>query len=547
MVADLYIRVSTEEQKLTGFSQRYQEEILKSYCAIHFLTIGRVIFEDYSAKTFDRPAWKALLNAYRTYKLPTPRLLLVTKWDRFSRNTAEAYQMLGKLSKLGVEVRAIEQPVDMTIPENQMMLAFFLAVPEVENARRSLEIRKGQQRGITEGRWMGLAPYGYVNKLDTKGTKYIELIEMPSQIIRFAFQQLSTGIYSVTEVFHHAVDYGFNKSINCFWRVIRNPVYCGKIAVHKSGLAYTVPGQHEAVISEELFLKVQQILNRKKLVTRNTITKDLLPFRGLLLCPVCNRILTGSGSTGKSGKVYYYYHCHSLCHVRFKAQQVHEHLEMFIGTLHPTSIFNQQYKDLEKQLSALQLEKHLLANGKALKKVEAFKQKLQRLDKLLLEGAIELTHYKILKQECEAEFAIVKDAFAISSSNLEHMRQLQNQSTPGLGRLGELYTSLNAEKKKRLVSCLFPFGLTYTPNYLVLGEIAESLQIIFEKNGSSGQSTQHHQIINPSIFEVEDAIDSTILSKLITAIQESDSHIQLKQSREIASFFLTIAQMTLDL
>lgn len=56
MVADLYIRVSTEEQKLTGFSQRFQEEMLKTYCKIHSFTIEQIVFEDFSAKTFTRPA-----------------------------------------------------------------------------------------------------------------------------------------------------------------------------------------------------------------------------------------------------------------------------------------------------------------------------------------------------------------------------------------------------------------------------------------------------------------------------------------------------------
>lgn len=187
MLADLYIRVSTEEQKLTGFSQRYQQEILQTYCSINSIEIAKVIFEDHSAKSFNRPQWNKLFSEYKHKKVSIPRLLLVTKWDRFSRNTAEAYYMLNKLTHLGIEVRAIEQPLNISIPENRMMLAFFLAIPEVENARRALEIKKGQHRGIAEGRWMGLAPYGYINKLDEKGTKCIEPIEPQAGIIRFAF------------------------------------------------------------------------------------------------------------------------------------------------------------------------------------------------------------------------------------------------------------------------------------------------------------------------------------------------------------------------
>src|SRR6195952_2872185 len=65
-------------------------------------------------------------------------LVLFTKWDRFSRNAPDAYQMIHTLKVLGVEPQAIEQPLDMSVPENKMMLAIYLTAPEIENDRRAL-------------------------------------------------------------------------------------------------------------------------------------------------------------------------------------------------------------------------------------------------------------------------------------------------------------------------------------------------------------------------------------------------------------------------
>jgi DNA invertase Pin-like site-specific DNA recombinase len=62
-------------------------------------------------------------------------LILFSKWDRFSRNVAAAYEMIGKLKKLSVEPQSIEQPLDMDIPESKIMLAIYLTTPEVENDR----------------------------------------------------------------------------------------------------------------------------------------------------------------------------------------------------------------------------------------------------------------------------------------------------------------------------------------------------------------------------------------------------------------------------
>jgi hypothetical protein len=54
--------------------------------------------------------------------------------------------MINVLRKFGVEPQAIEQPLDLSIPENKMMLAFYLAAPEVENDRWALNVFYGMRR-----------------------------------------------------------------------------------------------------------------------------------------------------------------------------------------------------------------------------------------------------------------------------------------------------------------------------------------------------------------------------------------------------------------
>ena len=87
--ADLYIRVSTDEQADKGYSQRDQEERLRRYCENNNIKVGQIIYEDYSAKTFNRPEWSKLLDTLKK-KSSRTNLLLFTKWDRFSRNAGDA-------------------------------------------------------------------------------------------------------------------------------------------------------------------------------------------------------------------------------------------------------------------------------------------------------------------------------------------------------------------------------------------------------------------------------------------------------------------------
>jgi site-specific DNA recombinase len=152
LTVDLYIRVSTDEQADRGYSQRDQEERLRKYCEQKQYTVRKVIYEDHSAKSFERPEWKKLLLDLRRYKGKSD-LILFTKWDRFSRNTGDAYSMINTLRKLGVEPQAIEQPLDMSVPESKIMLAIHLSAPEAENDRRALNVFNGMRRARKAAGW----------------------------------------------------------------------------------------------------------------------------------------------------------------------------------------------------------------------------------------------------------------------------------------------------------------------------------------------------------------------------------------------------------
>ncbi len=76
---------------------------------INSIQLRKVIFEDHSAKTFIRPQWIKLLLDLRKHRGQSD-LVLFTKWDRFSRNAGDAYQMISTLRRLGIEPQGVEQP-----------------------------------------------------------------------------------------------------------------------------------------------------------------------------------------------------------------------------------------------------------------------------------------------------------------------------------------------------------------------------------------------------------------------------------------------------
>ena len=461
-IADLYIRVSTDEQADRGYSQRDQDERLRKYCKINSIQVRKVIYEDHSAKTFNRPAWTKLLTDLRKHKGHSD-LILFTKWDRFSRNAGDAYQMISTLRRLGVEPQAVEQPLDLSIPENKMMLAFYLAAPEVENDRRALNTFHGMRRAKKEGRWMGVAPIGYVNRITESGKKYIALKEKQGDIMRWAFNELASGKFNTEQIWKMAQEKGLKCSKNNFWVAIRNPVYCGIICVpkYKDEESSMVQGQHEPIISEALFYAVQDVLDgRKKVMRPKMAVDDNLPLRGFLICPNCGRMLTGSASKGRT-QHYHYYHCSSDCGIRYKAPEVNakmvDEIRKYVQPLPRLQLFKEVIVSIYKAKTyARHNEVQQLKT-----QLEESNNRLSKARELLLCGDIEADDYRTIKAESEERINRLEAKLTASVADTNNIEPLWDMAISNISQLDVLYENGTVIQKRKIIGSMFPEKLTF--------------------------------------------------------------------------------------
>ena len=462
-IADLYIRVSTDEQADKGYSQRDQEERLRKYCELQSVQVRKVIYEDHSAKTFNRPQWSKLLIDLRKHRGQSD-LILFTKWDRFSRNAGDAYQMISILRKLGVEPQGVEQPLDLSIPENKMMLAFYLAAPEVENDRRALNVFHGMRRAKKEGRWMGTAPLGYINKVNESGIKYIGRKQDEAVILKWAFEELASRRLNTEQVWKMAREKGLSRgSKNNFWVAIRNPLYCGKIFIpkYKDEESCFVKGQHEPLISEALFYDVQDVLNGRKKVMRLKMEVDeKLPLRGFLICPKCSKMLTGSASKGRT-QYYHYYHCTSECGFRHKASEANElmvkEIKKYVCPLPELKLFKEIIVSVFKSKTNLQRTEAKQVSSQ----LEEANRRLSKARDLLLTGDIEADDYRTIKSETEEKINRFEAKLAVSVKDATDIQSLLNTAISYISQLDVLYTKGSVTQKRRIIGSMFPEKLTF--------------------------------------------------------------------------------------
>jgi site-specific DNA recombinase len=478
--ADLYIRVSTDEQAEKGYSQRHQEEMLRKYCSVQKIQVRKVIFEDHSAKTFNRPEWKMYLSDLRRLKGKSD-LVLFTKWDRFSRNAGDAYQMISILTKLGVEPQAIEQPLDMGIPESKFMLAFYLAGPEVENDRRALNVFFGMRRARKEGRYMSLAPLGYINKTDEQGRRYIAPMEPQATILRWAFEELARGILNTEQVYKLAKEKGLTQTKSLFWFALRNPVYCGKIFIpkYKDEESQLVKAQHEPIISEALFYEVQDVLDgRGRKYRVKVVAHESLPLRGFLLCPKCNKLLTGSASKGRY-RYYPYYHCVGECTCRFRAENINQ---LFVKEL-KKYVPRPEIKDVLRitlseayynQTGQKKEDRRLIAA-----QIREQEGMLSKARELLLSGEIEPADYRAMKAIYDEKLNRLQVKLNSFSTNTENFDSLLKEGLDKLFQLDSIYENGSIEVRRQVIGSMYPEKLTFDGDRLRTTRINEAVRLIY--------------------------------------------------------------------
>jgi site-specific DNA recombinase len=462
----IYTRVSTEEQGKTGFSLHHQETVIKQFCKLKDYNILSIVSEECSAKSFDRPEWKKMMASIKANKKAIDTVLCL-RWDRYSRNLAEALQEMRKLRELGVSVETVEQPLDMSNPDSKVLLSIYLTIPEVENDKNSIRTKEASRRSRIEGYWTGTAPFGYDN-YRTADEKSTLTPNANAPLVKEAFEMMAMGVYSAEEVRKQMRSKGMKHSKQAFLNLLRNVVYTGKIYVaeYKKESAQIVLGIHPPLVSNETFTAVQNVLDGKKPnFTFGTNRNNIYPLRQYINCPICGKGLTASGSKSRNGTIHHYYHCtDKTCKVRFKIAEVHSDFSSFLASTQvPDEIQELYYCTLEevfKQDDQQRLSEIKLLSSQA----ETIENRIKKAEDDYYDNKIPQADYNQVKERYTKELAFIN--VKIEDKKMEKT-PFKNYLSFGLSVVGNLehyYEQASVEVKQKLVGLIFPEKLTYENN-----------------------------------------------------------------------------------
>lgn len=491
----IYTRVSTDEQAEKGTSLLDQVERLRKYCESNGYEIVAHFQDDHSAKDFNRPEFQKMLALIKSKTLKAD-LFLTVRFDRFSRNLIHSLNMINELKKYGIEFNNVEQPIDNSAPESYLSQVLYMAIPQIENERRGLNTKGGMRRAKIAGRWMGKAPRGYSNS-QRNGEKSIEP-NADAEWIKWAFKELATGLYTIEDVRRQLQKKGFKITKSPFNKLVKNPAYIGKIkvAASKDEPEIMIDGNHEPIISEELFLSVQDILEGRKHTARPKQRKDEnFPLRGFLECPQCGNPLTASFSKGRSAK-YGYYHCQQGCGERQKYEEVNDAFTSYLSNfsveeevlelyyLILQDVFDKEKKDKNKEAA------HITGL------MDSYNKKLDVLLDNFMEKRINQQDYERGKKLYGDElYRLQSQKQQLEFEQKDFMVMVQ-YSFGMLKDLGGYYEKSEIEVKHKILGSIFPEKLIYENGNYRTAEINSVIPLICNNINSFGQIKEKRTAIN---------------------------------------------------
>jgi DNA invertase Pin-like site-specific DNA recombinase len=184
MRAAIYARVSTQEQAKEGTSLDIQVARCRAYAeAREWDVVEEFVDEGVSGSLDRRPALDRLMAMARGGDVD---VVLVSKFDRWTRSRRHLENSMWALDQLGVDFASISEAVDSTTPQGEAFRALLGVFAELERKMITERMVSGQEAvaraGGTAG---GPPPFGY-RIAERDRLKVLEIDEDEAEVIRMA-------------------------------------------------------------------------------------------------------------------------------------------------------------------------------------------------------------------------------------------------------------------------------------------------------------------------------------------------------------------------
>jgi len=264
--------------------------------------------------------------------------------------------------------RSATEVYDTTSAMGRLFITIVAALAEWESANSSERIKMMLEKKVSDGEWVGPAPYGFDLSEDEKLVKN-ERSNVTLEIIRM--YRSGKSIHSIADHLTITNDDRSTWYSNSIFRLLKNPALYGATRWVDKVFENT----HEGIITKDEFDAIQELMKERAMHVRRDIGNDYL-FQGILVCPSCgNRLSVNRYSKPRADGTPF----KSAIYRCAKCQK----LKKFINTPGERTILKALYdymKDVKVNQSEVKVEKDDKWSNikKDLSKIERKREKYQK-------------------------------------------------------------------------------------------------------------------------------------------------------------------------
>ncbi len=329
-----YCRVSTEHEE--------QESSLKNQQAYYRSKGIDTIYADkgLTGTDINRPQFLQMLKdaglsvekvgkkliTKPTYRAPKYNTIYCKSISRFSRNVAQAIDIIRDLSNKDVYVFFEDIGRSTKDPNTSLLLNIMLSVSQAESETISQRVKWGNKQTANNGRIRALNIFGYTYQQNTKS---LIINQEEARVVKYIFSLRLKG--NGARVIANTLNKeGYTTKTGKKWkphyinRILHNKIYCGYVIRNKTETIDIFTNKKKTntpeeyietksenvpiIISEEDFNKVQELIDNNISINGRKIGKwqGKTEYSNKIICSTCGAHYISNKAKRKTGTVEFY-------------------------------------------------------------------------------------------------------------------------------------------------------------------------------------------------------------------------------------------------
>lgn len=391
--AALYIRVSTAEQAMHGYSLEAQKELLEAYAKEHNMRIVGVYADEGKSASKRLYQRTELLRMVDDVEAGNVDVILFKDITRWSRNASHYYKIQDRLDNANAYWIAVQQPyLETKTPTGRFQVTVMLGNAQLESEQTSERIKFVNASRIPKG---GVpygtrsCPFGYM-VAEVDGMKRMVKDPAESEMVEAFFETFENTGSLRRSVMFLAEKYNYKLQETSARRLMRNTLYKGEFK--------GVKGYCEPYISEERFDAISRLLEKRSYTSNTNTGTHVYIFSSIARCAECGANLYVFRSKSQNGKHYIYYRCKN-----FTVYKRCEHSKGILESRLEKWLLENIEDEMNKYVQQVKIE--MVEPPDTDKKRKAIERKAKNLRELYIDGDIDKPEYLKRKQAYEEQLA----------------------------------------------------------------------------------------------------------------------------------------------